>query len=229
VAGSSLRRGTDFYDEAILLWLEVDSIIRQKTNGRASLDDFIRRFHGGETGFPAVKPYTFDDLVANLNAVAPYDWRAHLTERLTSISPRAPMAGVTAGGWKLVYNDTPNDIIELNEKRREMHDYTFSLGFSVRKDDSTLRDVIAGLPAAKAELGAGMKLIAVNRRRWTPEALDTAIREAMTSNVPIEILAQNGEFFQSYNVDYHGGLRYPHLVRDESKPDVLADVLRARR
>jgi predicted metalloprotease with PDZ domain len=233
VAWSSLRRGTDFYDEAILLWLEVDSIIRQKTNGRASLDDFIRRFHGGESGFPAVKPYTFDDLVANLNAVAPYDWRAHLNERLASVSPRAPIAGLTSDGWTLVYNDTPNEVIEMNEKRREIHDYTFSLGFSLRKDgstdDGTIRDAILGLPAAKAGLGPGMKVIAVNGRRWTREVLDTAIREAKTSNAPIEILAQNGEFFRTYSVDYHGGPRYPHLVRDESKPDVLAEVLKARR
>jgi predicted metalloprotease with PDZ domain len=229
MAWSSLRRSADFYDEAILLWLEADSIIRQKTNGRASLDDFIRRFHGGESGFPAVKPYTFDDLVANLNAVAPYDWRAHLNERLGALNPRAPIAGITNGGWKLVYNDTPNDTIEANEKRRQAFDYTFSLGISLKKDDGTVRDAILGLPAANAGIGPGMKIIAVNGRRFTREALDTAIRDAMTSRAPIEILAQNGEFFRTFAVDYHGGARYPHLVRDESKPDTLAEVLKARK
>ena len=224
-AWSSLRRGTDFYDEAILLWLEADSIIRQKTNGRASLDDFIRRFHGGETGFPALKPYTFDDLVANLNAIAPYDWRTHFNERLNATNPRAPIAGITNSGWKIVFNETPNDVTAGNEKRREIYDYTFSLGISLRKDDATIRDAILGLPAANAGLGPGMKVIAVNGRRFTREALDAAIDERKG----IEILAQNGEFFRSYTIDYHGGLRYPHLERDESKPDVLAEVLKARR
>jgi predicted metalloprotease with PDZ domain len=228
-AWSSLRRGTDFYDESVLLWLEVDSIIRQKTNGRATLDDFTHRFHGGESGFPALKPYTFDDVVANLNAVAPYDWRAHLTERLNSLSPRAPIAGLTNDGWKLVYNDTPNEVNDANQQRRKIYDYAFSLGFSLAKDDGTIRDVIMGLPAAKAGLGPGMKVVAVNGRKWTREALDTAIHEAMTGTEPIEVLVQNGDFFRTFRIDYHGGPRYPHLVRDETRPDVLADVLKSRR
>src|ERR1051326_1809488 len=228
-AWSSLRRGTDFYDESILLWLEVDSIIRQKTNGRESLDDFIRRFHGGESGRPALKPYTSDDIVANLNAILPYDFGGHLKERIRAARPRAPIGGLTNDGWKLVYNDTPNDVIEVNEKRREIHDYTYSLGFSLNKNDGTIRDVVLGLPAAKAGLGPGMKVIAVNGRRWTREALDNALREAKSSNASIEILAQNGEFFRTFAVDYHGGARYPHLQREDSKTDVLAEVLKARR
>ena len=226
-AGRSMRRSADFYDEAILLWLEVDSIIRQKTNGRASLDDFIRRFHGGETGFPAVKPYTFDDLVAALNAVAPHDWRAHLNERLSSVSPRAPIAGLTNGGWKLVFNETPNLAIEANEKRREARDYIYSLGISVKKD-GMIRDAIAGLPAANAGLTAGMKILGVNGRKWKNEVLDAAVREAKESG-KIELVVENGEFIRTHTIDYRGGLRYPHLIRDESKPDTLAEVLKARR
>lgn len=228
-AWNSIRRGTDFYDESILLWLEVDSIIRQKTNGRASLDDFTRRFHGGESGSPAVKPYTFDDVVAALNAIAPYDWRAHLNQRLMSVSPRAPLGGITNDGWQLVYNDTPNAVTEISEKRREIHDYTFSLGFTLRSSDGTIRDVILGLPAEKAGLGPGMKIVAVNGRKWTRDTLDTALAEAKTSSAPLEILAQNGDFFRTFRIDYHGGRRYPHLVRDETKADVLSEVLAARR
>ncbi|HUP61362.1 MAG TPA: M61 family peptidase [Thermoanaerobaculia bacterium] len=222
-AWQSVRRSADFYDEAVLLWLEVDSIIRQKTNGKASFDDFVRRFHGGESGSPAVKPFTFDDIVTTLNAIAPHDWRAHLNERLGSISPRAPINGITNHGWKLVYNDTPNASMEANAKRRKVDDYTFSLGI-VLKDDGSIRDAIVGLPAANAGLGPGMKVIAVNGRRWTRERLDTALRE----RAPIEILAENGDAFRTYTIDYRGGLRYPHLVRDESKPDTLATVLKAR-
>jgi len=228
-AFGSIRRGADFYDEAILLWLEADAIIREKTSGRASLDDFIRRFHGGETGTPAVKPYTFDELVTALNAVAPYDWRAHFNERLNSLSPRAPVNGLTNHGWKLAYDETPNESMEANEKRREADDYTFSLGLSIKRDDATIRDVVFGLPAAKAGLGPGMKIVAVNGRKWTREVLDAAIREAKNASAPIEILAENGDFYRTCAVDYHGGPRYPHLVRDASKPDTLAEVLKARK
>lgn len=219
----SLRRGADFYDEAVLLWLEVDSIIRQKSNGRASLDDFIRRFHGGPGGAPAVKPYTFDDIVTTLNAIAPHDWAAHLRERLGSVSPRAPIGGLTNHGWRMVYNDTPNLHITGNDERRKTSDYNYSLGFVV-KEDGTIRDVVLDRPAANAGVGPGMKLIAVNGRRWTREVLDTAIKE----RGPIELLMENGEFFRTYTVDYRGGLRYPHLERDTAKPETLSAVISPR-
>lgn len=226
-AWRSLRRGADFYDEAILLWLEVDSIIRKQTNGRASLDDFTRRFHGGETGRPAVKPYTFDELVETLNAVAPYDWRTHLTERLTSVSPRAPMAGLTASGWTIAYDETANESVKTNETRRKTQDLTWSLGMTLR-EDGIVRDAILGLPATSAGIGPGMKIVAVNGRKWTREGMAAAIREAKTSAAPIELLVETDDFFRTHRVDYHGGMRYPHLVRNEEKEDRLAAVLRAR-
>jgi predicted metalloprotease with PDZ domain len=227
-AWHSLRRTVDFYDESVLLWLEVDSIIRDKTSGRASLDDFTRRFHGGETGRPEVKPYTFDDLVANLNAVAPYDWRKHLNERLSSISPRAPIAGITSNGWQLVYNDTENEVINANEERRKLVDLTSSLGMTIKEEDGMVTDVILGLPAGNAGIGPGMKIVAVNGRRWKEDLLTTAVKEAKGGSAPLELLVENGDFFRTHAVDYHGGLRYPHLVRTEGKEDRLAAVLTAR-
>jgi len=223
-AWRSLRRGTDFYDESVLLWLEADSIIRQKTNGRASLDDFIHRFHGGEGGVPALKPYTYDELIAALNAVAPYDWRAHFDARLGSRSPHAPMNGLTADGWKLVYDDTPNTTIKANEERGKFKDASYSLGL-ILLEDGTIRDAILGLPAANAGIGPGMKVIAVNGRRWKPEGLDAALQEKTS---PIELLVENNDTFRTYAVDYQGGPRYPHLIRDEEKPDGLAAVLAPR-
>ncbi len=68
---ASWRRGVDFYDESTLIWLEADVVIRRETQGRRSLDDFCRVFHGGPSGPPEVKPYTFEDLVAALRQVAP--------------------------------------------------------------------------------------------------------------------------------------------------------------
>jgi predicted metalloprotease with PDZ domain len=222
-AWRNVRRSTDFYSESILLWLEADSIIRQKTNGRASLDDFMRRFHGGEGGAPMVKPYTYDDVIAALNAVAPYDWRRHFDERLGSLSPRAPMGGITNEGWTLAFNDTPNESITSNEARRKTQDLTFSLGI-VLEEDGKVRDIILGQPSANAGVGPGMKIIAVNGRRWKKEVLEAALKEKGV----LELLVENNDMFSTHAVDYHGGPRYPHLVRDETKPDTLAKVLAAR-
>ena len=68
------RRGVDFYPESELIWLEADTLIRQKTRGKKSLDDFAHAFHGAPGGTPAVKTYVFEDVVAALNAVVAYDW-----------------------------------------------------------------------------------------------------------------------------------------------------------
>lgn len=228
-AWESTRRSTDFYDEAILLWLEADSIIRQKTNNRASLDDFIRRFHGGNSGVAEVKPYTYDELLAALNAVAPYDWRKHFDERLTSLSPRAPIGGITNNGWKIVLSETPNESIKATEDRRKIIDLTYSLGMTLKNGDrpdekGTVRDVWMGLPASNAGIGPGMKLIAVNGRRWTRDVLEKALRE----KGPLELLVQNNDDFRTYTVDYRGGVRYPHLERVDGKADTLGEVVKGR-
>jgi predicted metalloprotease with PDZ domain len=228
-AWESTRRSTDFYDESILLWLEADSIIRAKTNNRASLDDFLRRFHGGTSGVAEVKPYTYDEMLAALNAVAPYDWRKHFDERLSSLSPRAPVGGLTANGWKVVFNDTPNESIKAGEDRRKVIDLTYSLGMSLSngermEDRGRVRDVWMGGPAANAGIGPGMKIIAVNGRRWTREVMSQALRD----KGPLELIIQNNDDFSTRTVDYHGGLRYPHLERVEGKADTLGEVLKAR-
>ncbi|HEX2062205.1 MAG TPA: M61 family peptidase [Thermoanaerobaculia bacterium] len=219
-AWESLRRSADFYDESVLLWLEADSIIREKTNGRASLDDFTRRFHGGNTGKVEVKPYTYDDVIAELNAIAPFDWRAHFDERLSSVSPRAPVAGITNHGWRLVFNDTPNEAIASAEKRFKFQNLVYSLGVTL-SEDGTVRDAFLGLPAANAGIGPGMKITAVNGRRYTRDVMTKALRE----KGPLELLVESNGHFRTHNVEYRGGIRYPHLVRDEGRKDTLAEVV----
>ncbi|HEV7515497.1 MAG TPA: M61 family peptidase, partial [Thermoanaerobaculia bacterium] len=213
------RRGADYYDESVLIWLEADTILRQKSNGKASMDDFCHRFHGG-TGGPEVKTYTFDDVVATLAALAPYDWKGFLTARLESTAPHAPLGGVRAGGWKLVYTETPNEAIKDREERAKYSDWNFSLGLEV-KEDGEIRDVIPGTPAWKAGIGPGMKLLAVNGRAWKKEWVDAALREAKGGNTPIELLVENSDYYKAYSVDYHDGPRYPHLERDPGQPDLL--------
>ncbi len=222
-AWESLRRSTDFYDEGTLLWLEVDSIIRAETNNRASLDDFTRKFHGGSGGKAEVKPYTFDDVVATLNSIAPYDWRAHLTKRLESLDAHAPLGGITANGWKLAFNETPNVSITRSEGNSKSIDLTYSLGLTLR-EDGTVRDAVMGQPAANAGIGPGMKIIAVNSRRFSREVMESALKDKGA----MELLVENNGFFKTHSVNYHDGIRYPHLVRDESVKDGLSEVIHAK-
>ena len=97
---SAWRRSVDYYDEGTLIWLEVDTKIRQLTNGRRSLDDFCKHFHGGTDGKVECKPYDLEEIVSDLNAVVPYDWKTLLTQRVTETAEKAPLNGFQQGGWR---------------------------------------------------------------------------------------------------------------------------------
>ncbi len=220
------RRGLDYYPEGELIWLEVDSIIRQQSHGQRSLNDFCRRFHGGESGPPRVVPYTFDDVVRALNEVAPYDWAALLRERVEATSTHAPMGGIERGGWKLVYDDKPNAFIKAVEQVAKFSDFAYSMGFTVGSDGK-LGDVIMGSPAYQAGLGPGMKMIAVNGREWSAGVLRDAIKAAKGGDQPIELLVENAQFFKTYSVPYHDGEKHPHLERVAEQADILGDILKS--
>jgi predicted metalloprotease with PDZ domain len=218
------RRSLDYYPEGELIWLEVDSIIRRQTHGQRSLDDFCRRFHGGQSGPPMVVPYKFEDVVSTLSEVAPYDWARLLKERVAATSTHAPLGGIERDGWKLVYNDQPNLFTKAVEKLAKFADFSFSLGFSIA-ENGKFDDVIVNSPAYKAGVGPGMTLTAVNGRKWTPDVLKAAIKAAQGNSAPIELLVENGQFFQTYSVSYHEGVRNPHLERVSGQPDLLENML----
>ncbi len=222
--GYSWRRGVDFYPESELLWLEADTVIRAQTKRIRSLDDFCRAFHGGQSGPPKVVPYSFDDIVAGLNAVAPYDWRGFWKSRLEKTGRGAPLAGVAATGWKLTYNESVPKMQKAAEEVRRFTDVRYAIGVSVG-EDGRIPDVLPGSPAAAAGVSPGMKLVAVNGRRWSREGLREAIK-ATKSRHSIDLLVENGEFFQSCRLDYSGGEKYPHLERDASRPDLLSEIIR---
>ena len=221
----SWRRSLDYYSESQLIWLEVDAIIRQQTHGQRSLNDFCRRFHGGESGPPKVVPYTFDDVVATLNEVAPYDWAKLLHERVDVTSTHAPLGGIERSGWKLVYNDKPNLFAKAGEQLRKSASFSYSLGFSVGAEGK-LGDVIVGSPAYQSGLGPGMTLVAVNGRKWSPSVLRAAVKAAQGSDQPIELLVENAQFFKTYSINYHDGEKNPHLERVAEQPDILGDILK---
>ena len=226
-AWQSWRRGTDFYDEGTLSWLWADVIIRQQTKGAKSLDDFCELFHGAPSTGPMVKPYTFDDVVSALNQIAPYDWRGFWTERLTNHGPGAPLGGVEGSGWKVVYDEIPSEMLTGSASMN--HTVPAALAFGLLlNEDGTISDITEGLPAAKAGIGPGMKLVAVNGRRFSPEILRDAVKATKNGNAPLDLLVENTDYYKTYKIDYHGGEKYPHLVRDDSKPDLLSEILKAK-
>jgi predicted metalloprotease with PDZ domain len=220
---SNWRRGVDFYDEGQLLWLDVDATIRRLTNDQKSMNDFCRAFHGGPGGEPALKTYAFEDIVAGLNSVAPFDWAGFLRKRLDSVAPDTPLEAVQNAGWKLVYNERPNDFEESIESSRKRMDLDFSIGMVVG-NDGAIGDVIHDGPSYKGGIGPGMKITAVNGQKFTAEGLKGAIDAAKSSTMPIELIIANGAEVRTYFVDYHGGARYPHLERNNSAPDFLTEI-----
>jgi predicted metalloprotease with PDZ domain len=218
------RRGVDYYDEGTLIWMDVDTMIRQLSKGAKSLDDFCRLFEGGPGGAPALKPYTFDDVVAALNSVQPNDWGTFLTTRVKNVEPHAPLGGIERGGWKLVYNSYRTDLWNSTEIERKVWDFTYSIGLVVR-EDGTVQDVAVGGAAQKAGIAPEDKLTAVNNRQWTAQVLREAVQKTASAAQPIELLVKRGEYYSTHRVAYAGGERYPHLERDESKPDLLTKIM----
>lgn len=221
----SLRRSVDFYDESYLIWLEMDVMIRTMTQGTKSLTEFCRDFFGGKNSGPMMVPYTYEDVVKALDQIVPHDWNSFLTKRLESLDPHAPLGGIEQGGWKLIYREAPGPVQEAIENNDHVIDARYSLGIFL-KEDGTMDDVIPGSPAALGGLAPGMKLVAINGRKFTKEIFRDAMKESKQSSSALEILVNDADYFKTYLVDYHGGERYPYLERDTSKPDVLSEIIR---
>jgi len=223
----SWRRDVDYYDEGELDWLWVDTIIRQRTGGKKSIDDFCKLFHGAPSTPPTVKTYTFDDVVNTLNQIAAYDWRGFWNERLSSHGPGAPLGGIEGSGWKIVYDESRSEMMRAWENDHRTLNAAFSVGLLV-KENGDIEDTIEGMDAAHAGIGPGMKILAVNGRRFTPQVFRDALYEGKNNTQPLQLLVENTDYFRTFVLDYHGGEKYPHLVRDESKPDSLSEIIRAR-
>jgi predicted metalloprotease with PDZ domain len=217
------RRGTDYYDEGNLLWLEVATIIHRESHGQKSIDDFCQAFHGGPNNGPEVKTYTFDELVAALNAIVPFDWASFFHTRLNSTSPEAPVGGIENGGWKVVMNGEPSKL----EGRRGNPGDVYSIGLQVA-GDGVVSDSIVGSPAFEAGISSGMKVVGVNGRVFTQDLLADAIKAAKDTSQPIALLVVVDDYFRTCTINYHGGPRFPHLERVGDKPDYLDDLIKPR-
>ncbi len=221
----SWERQEDYYTEGLLIWLDADTLIRQTTHGQKSLGDFAHAFFGIEDGSFVTHPYKFEDVVAALNGVMPYDWAGFLRTRLDRRGGTAPLDGITRGGYKLVYNDTRSDFLKSAESRRNAHDFSDSVGLIVGKG-GTIGSVIWDSAAYKAGLVKGGKVLALDGLAYDEDnTFSDAIKLAHTDHKPIEVLVQDDLHFRMVQIPYFDGLRYPHLERVAGTPALLDDLL----
>ena len=227
----SWQMSEDYYSGGQMMWLEADAKLRALTHDRKSLDDFARAFFGVDNGSYVTKTYTFDDVVAALNGVAAYDWASFLHARVGTLDP--PLEnGLAATGWKLVYTEQQSAFEKQYDSRHEparhLYNFAWSIGLTLN-DKAEVNDVRWNGPAFKAGVSTGATLLAVNGEAYKSDVLKAAIAAAKDSKAPIQLLLKYQDGYRTVPVDYHDGLRYPHLVRIEGTPDYLSEIITARK
>lgn len=221
---TSWQRSEDYYSEGQLIWLDADTLIREKTGGKKSLDDFGRAFFGVNDGdWKQPLTYTFEDVVKTLNTVLPYDWATFLDTRARKVAPAYPLDGLARGGYKLVYVEKPTEYWNDNEANRKIIDLTYSLGLVLNRE-ATITGVLWDGPAFKSGLTVGDKILAVNGIAYDTGRLKEAITAAKGGKDPITLIVKDGDHFKVIDLKYNGGLRYPRLERIEGKPDLLSKI-----
>lgn len=230
------RTGGDYYRESLLIWLEADALMREQSRGTRSMDDFAKAFFGVKDGELGPLTYRFEDVVATLHGVWPYDWAGFLRQRLDAIGAPAPLDGLARGGWKLVFTETPNDAMRADEAEERFADFTYSIGLVVGNpgsrpnpgEDGQISAVRWGGPAFQAGLAPGVRLLAVNGMAYTKDRLQQAITANKGGQAPIALLLRDGDRFRTLTLDWRGGLRYPRLERVEGVEDRLGALLGRR-
>ena len=227
----SWQMSEDYYSGGQMMWLAVDARIRALTHDRKSLDDFARAFFGVDNGSYVTKTYTFDDVVGALNGVVKDDWASFLRARVDAIDPPL-LSGLAASGWKLVYTDKQSAYEKQYDSRpepaRHLYNFAWSIGLTMNKQGE-VNDVRWNGPAFKAHVSTGATLVSVNGQAYTRDVLKDAIAAAKTSKSPIQLLLKYQGGYRTVSVDYHGGLRYPHLERIEGTPDYLSEMIAVRK
>ncbi len=222
----SWQRSEDYYGEGLLIWLDADTLIRQKTNGRKSLDDFAHAFFGINDGSFVTVTYTFDDVVKALNAVVPYDWAGFLRMRLDKTGT-SPVGGLTQGGYRLVFTDKQSEFGRSNDTNRKQDDLTYSIGLIV-DHKGAVTDVAWDGPAAKAGITVGSEITAINGAAYDADDLKDAITDAKAGG-PLQLLIKRDKDYRTVTLNYRGGLRYPQLERIPNTPALLDNLLAARK
>ena len=223
----SWLRNEDYYSEGLLVWLDADTLIRERTNGRRSLDDFARSFFGINDGSWAPVTYTLEDVVAALSSVLEHDWAAFFDERVYDSGTAPPLDGLTRGGYRLVFKEERSEFQREAEAYGRSADFSYSLGLSFGENGNVTGVQWDG-PAFDQGVTVGTQVVAVNGVAHSNETLRRAITAAKTGQAPVELLLKNGDQFRTIEIAYRGGLRYPHLERDAASSDRLAAILGPR-
>lgn len=227
-AWNNWSRNEDYYSEGLLIWLDADTLIRELSNGERSLDDFAKAFFGMNDGSRVPVTYTFDDIVATLNAVQTHDWETFLRERAEGHGPEAPLDWIERGGYELVYTDTPSELQGGVEMAWKFNGLMYSLG-SALTQEGIVRGVMWESAAYDNGMAVGDQIVAVNGIAYSFERLKLAITEAKDTDSAIELLLQDGEHYRTVSIDYHDGLRFPHLVRSKREKASLDLILQSKR
>jgi predicted metalloprotease with PDZ domain len=226
-AWRSWQRSEDYYSEAMLIWLDADTLIRERSGGRRSLDDFARAFFAAQDGAPRVRTYTFDDVVASLNAIQPNDWARFLRERVAEAPTAAPLDGLARGGYRLVYRSERTPFQTKSETQSKNADFLYSIGLLI-EEGGAVGQVQWDGPAFNQGVTVGSTIVAVNGQSYSADAMRRAIAGAQQSAEPIVLIVRNGDQYTTPSLDYRGGLRYPRLERVSGTPDRLGDILEPR-
>jgi predicted metalloprotease with PDZ domain len=223
---SNWQRSEDYYSEGQLIWTDADTLIREKSGNKRSLDDFAKAFFGVNDGDWGQLTYTRKDLVAALNRIEPYDWEKFFAERVDMVAPKAPLDGIVRGGYRLVYGDTPNAVWRDGEVRSRGANLLYSIGLAVDQNGKITLVQWDG-PAFKAGLSAAVTITGVNGQAFSADRLRAAVA-ATKAGTPVDLLIRSGETFRTVRMDYSGGHRYPRLERIPGKPAYLDDILTPR-
>jgi len=230
------RSAGDFYDEGDLIWLDADVTIRRLTHDAKSLDDFCRLWGNGSdtTSVPTVNPYDEADVIRLLGSVVPYDWAAFFKERIDTVQPHAPLGGITAGGYRLVYTDKPSELERLSDEQRHTIDARYSLGASFGSEDDPnngegkIGNVVSASPAFAAGLAPGDHVIAIDGRKFSSDVLHDALVAHKGGKQPLQLIVASDDRYRIVDVPVFTGERFPHLMRDATQPDELAKVYAPR-
>ena len=220
-AWSSWKRGTDYYPEGSLFWLNVDTTIRKLTADKKTLRDFLQLFlQKGGSGVARVEPYSLSEIEADLNQIVPNDWHAFIQTRLYDVQPHVNTEGIEQSGYHLEYTADPTPELARELKTNPSLATWFSIGLELAKD-GTINDIRVGSTADKAGLAPGQKLTAINGQVFTIELLTNALKAA----TPIQLLVQDEDTIAPVTLTYTEGLRYPRLTRITGTPDLLTEIL----
>jgi predicted metalloprotease with PDZ domain len=222
--GAIRRNAGDFYTEGELVWLDVDTIIRERSHGARSLDTFLHRYTEPALTGPIVKTYTRGEIETLLNEVEPYDWHAFFDKYVYQRSVHPPADELARSGWKFVYTEKPNAFITASQADDPGITGWYSYGADLSAK-GVVRDVREGSPAWRAGLAPGMHVLAVDNQEFSAGVFEYALKKAQHSSAPISLITSQTGWFQTLSLDYHDGVRYPHLERIEGTPDMLAAIM----